>query len=178
MFEDANELAEYLTSLTEFLGTIYHKITEFRLIPPSVSNTNIPNHSAAKIQCEDPNYVYIYPSVQIPAFNIRQDTKFSEIIYPLIPSIQEVNSHVILCTSYFNITKWMKRAILSTKSDWHILTSSPESNSFFNSGGLSSRIPYIYRYNLHSFIKESKASNIRAYEFFMDNQTFHAKGNL
>lgn len=182
-FNNASELTEYLKSLTESLSGLYFRITESGVIPPSSANlvNNIPKTFPSQIQCEDPDYVYIYPTLQVPAHNIKQDTLFSRIIYSLLPLIQEVNSRIILCTSYFNLTKWMKKNILATKSKWCILTSSPESNSFFNSEGFSSRIPFFYRYNLHSFVEQSRTtanSNVQAFEFFTENQTFHAKGNF
>ena len=180
LFKNASELTEYLKSLTESLGEMYFRITESGVIPPSSASLSLPKKLTSKIQCEDPDYVYIYPSLQMSAHNIKQDTLLFRIIYSFLPLIQEVNSRIILCTSYFNVTKWMKKFILATRSKWFILTSSPESNSFFNSEGFSSRIPFLYRYNLHSFVKQSKATgnNIHAFEFFTENQTFHAKGNF
>ena len=173
-------MTKYLKLLTERLGETYFKITEFGVLPPKSENLNIPEHFSTNIRCDDPEYVYIYPSLQISAHKIKQDTKLTKIIYSFLPLIQEINSRIILCTSYFNLTKWMKKQILSSQSDWNILTSSPESNSFFNCKGFIARIPHIYKYNLHSFIKKSNtcADNVDAFEFFMENQTFHAKGNL
>lgn len=180
LFKNAIELTGYLKSLTESLGELYFRMTESSIIPPSSANINFPKKLPSKMQCDDSEYVYIYPSLQLSAFNLKQDTIFSRIFFSFLPLIQEVNSRIILCTSYFNATKWMKEIILATRSKWFILTSAPESNSFFNSGGFSSRIPFLYRYNLHSFLKQSKATsnNIQAFEFFTGNQTFHAKGNL
>jgi CDP-diacylglycerol---glycerol-3-phosphate 3-phosphatidyltransferase len=170
-----------LKSLTESLSEIYFRITESSVIPPSSATLiSIPKLFPSKIKCEDPDYVYIYPVLQMSAHNIKQDTLFSNFFYSFLPLIQETNSRIILCTSYFNVTKWMKNIILTTKSKWRILTSSPESNSFFNSKGFSCRIPFIYRYNLHSFVEQSKSTgnDVQAFEFISDNQTFHAKGNI
>lgn len=181
LFDNASDLTEYLKSLTESLSELYFRITESGAISPLSKNCfNIPKTISSQFQCDDPDYVYIYPAVQMSAHTIEQDTFFSRIIYSFLPGIQEVGSRIVLCTSYFNLTNGMKKFILASGSKWHILTSAPESNSFFNSGGFSSRIPFFYKYNLHSFVKQSRAigKNVDALEFFDENQTFHAKGNF
>ena len=180
LFNNAHGLTEYLKSLTDSLSDVYFRITESSITSPLSKNLiDIPRAIYSKIKCDDPEYVYIYPALQMSAHAIEQDTLLSKAIYSFLPLIKEVNSKIILCTSYFNLTNWMKKIVLESGFKWYILTSSPESNSFFNSGGFSSRIPFFYRYNLHSFLAQSRATgkNVQAFEFINENQTFHGKGN-
>lgn len=70
--------------------------------------------------------------------------------------------------------------MLASNHNWKILTSGPKCNSFFNSKGLSSYIPDLYKYNLHLLIDKSRITknNIQAYEYASDNETFHGKGSI
>ena len=71
--------------------------------------------------------------------------------------------------------------MLSRDQNWKILTSSPESNSFFGSRGLLAFIPELYRYNLYNLVEKSqkyKLSDISAFEYKDKNMTFHAKGTI
>lgn len=135
----------------------------------------------SKISFEDIDHVYLYPCIQMSSHKIMQDTNVLKMLYSFVPFIKEKFSYVILCTGYFNVSSWMKNLMLSRGQKWKILTSSPESNSFFDSKGFLSFIPELYRYNLYNLIQKSqtsKLSDISAFEYKVKNTTFHAKGNI
>ena len=181
LFKNSATLSEYLIDLTDNLYQIYEEYggneisninrnSKFIYSPRKLTNFDL----------EDPNYVYIYPCLQMGKHGIDQDMKVSKVIFSNLPSIMENSSTSIICTSYLNLTSWFRNALLKARGDWKILTSSPEANSFYNSKGFSSYVPKLYQYNLHSLFRDAKerSNNIQAYEFTGKDKTFHAKGRF
>lgn len=180
LFKNSANLTEYLIGITNYLKKLYSDLDgkESHYRTKSCSEKFYTPQKSDNFDFNDPNYIYIYPCVQMGKHGIDQDLKFSQAIFSKLPSIVEKTSTSILCTSYLNLTKWFRKIILKTKTNWKILTSSPVSNSFYNSNGFSSYIPKLYQYNLYSFFRDSKLmhDNIQAYEFNSKDKTFHAKG--
>lgn len=180
LFKNSTSLSEYLICLTENLKQLYFDFDEkeSRVATKSCSMKLYTPQKLADFDLNDKDYIYIYPCVQMGKHGIDQDLNFAQTIFSKLPSFMEKTSTSILCTSYLNLTEWFRKILLKSKTDWKILTSSPESNSFYNSNGFSSYIPKFYQYNLHSFFRDSKRmhDNVQAYEFNSKDKTFHAKG--
>lgn len=158
---------------------MYHKyINDGVLLDPiSVTfRTNPLNPYSADLN--DSSYIYMYPCVQMKDFNINQDLNFSKALFSTLLSIKGTTSDIVLCTGYFNVTEWFREIMLTPNFSWKLLTSHPKCNSFFNSKGFISYIPYLYQHNLNLFVKDAEASqsNIHAFEYKQENESFHAKG--
>lgn len=181
MFKKCPDLVQYLTNLINQLSYIYHTLTPagFRLLNAS-RTFKLGDLKPVFATCDHPDYVYIYPCLQMQSMGIKQDTQFSEIVWSALASIKESNSEILFCTGYFNVCKRFEKFILKSKDNWKILTSAPEANSFYNSNGYSSCIPELYQYNLHSIVEKSKKwnNNVAAYEYHDSEHSFHAKGNF
>ena len=172
-------MCRYLMCLTQELSQVYHKfIKGGHLLKPTSLSLSIDYQEQSNLNFNDDNYAYIYPCVQINHLGINQDVKFAKILYSFLAAIKDKYSEMIFCTSYFNVAAWLRNIMLNSEHKWKILTSGPMSNSFFNSKGLSGCIQEIYRYNLYSLVNESEktSSNVQAFEYNCENQTFHAKG--
>lgn len=181
LFKNSSKLTEFLICLTDNLKQIY---TEYGKKEPDATNFDERFEKFYKessdFNFDDSKYIYIYPCIQMSKHGVDQDLKFIQAIFSKLPMIIEKASASILCTSYFNLTDWLREAILKTEANWKLLTSSPESNSFHNSNGFGSYIPKFYQFNLHSMFIDSRKNNnnIEAYEFKSNGLTFHAKGRL
>lgn len=182
LFKNCSSLTQYLVGHTEKLSHIYYQLIENDLFLSPISNKFLcTTISDLKIGCDNIDNVYIYPCVQMGAQKVMRDKNVLKTLFSLIEGIKEKKSDVFLCTSYFNVSSWMKKFMLSHDQKWKILTSSPESNSFFGSKGLLAFIPELYRYNLYNLVEKSqkcKLSDISAFEYKAKNMTFHAKGNI
>ena len=182
LFKNSANLAEYLICLTENLKQLYveqdrMQCDQTRRDCPKFTDLNLKSND---FDLNDPKYIYIYPCVQMGKHGVNQDLQFARKIFSNLPLIMDMTSSPIICTSYLNLMNWFRKFILKTRTNWKILTSSAQSNSFYNSKGLSSYIPKLYQYNLHSLFRDSANfnNNIQAYEFNSKDMTFHAKGEF
>jgi CDP-diacylglycerol--glycerol-3-phosphate 3-phosphatidyltransferase len=133
----------------------------------------------------DGNCTFLLPSLQMSPLGIRQDEKLLEI---MMKSTDEMLPHskISLATGYFNLSPVAKRIFAQcTRTQWHILTSSPEANGFFNSDGMSKYIPDTYRAIELEFLMDAAqrpplvtndSDQECIYEYSRPNWTFHAKG--
>ena len=182
LFKKSTSLSEYLIRLTENLKHLYFELGKTHSNQAKRSSPELidSDPKSSEFDLNDPKYVYIYPCIQMGKHGIDQDLKFAQKIFAKLPSFMDMNSMPIICTSYLNFTNWFREMILKSKINWKILTSSPESNSFYNSKGLSAYVPKLYQYNLHSLFHDSSkhGNNVQAYEYDSKDSTFHAKGEI
>ncbi|CAF1306052.1 unnamed protein product [Adineta steineri] len=122
----------------------------------------------------------IIPLIQMGMFNINNDRDFNIHLYSNLP----IESKLYLATSYFNMTKEYENEIIDNKrkdTEISLLTASPQANGFYGSRGISRFVPIGYSENEREFIDraEKKCSNdkqIRMFEYFRSQWTYHAKG--
>ena len=112
------------------------------------------------------------------SLGIVQDVTVFENLLSKIASIFP-GSEINFLTSYFNPAKGLEKTILNAPLKWRILTSAPESNSFYSAKGMAKHIPSLYQHFLHDLVRKSKhgVNEFKAYEFLSRGKTFHAKGN-
>lgn len=181
LFNNSIDLSNYLVELTDKLKHVYHRLSDNGMFLPPTSDYTIKDlKSHSSISCCDPEFVYLYPCIQMKKFGLTQDSDFLNALFSFSPQIIKKSSAIFMCTGYFNLTKNIKNAILNTRNNWNLLTSSPKSNSFYASKGVTSVIPSLYEFNLLDFSRKAskQKQSLRSFEFVHDKHTFHAKGSL
>lgn len=114
--------------------------------------------------------ILIVPTIQMGLYGITQDQQFLEKIPSLNPSSITVSS------PYLNFESKLLNILLTTKLS--VITSSPESNGFFNSSGVSRYLPAAYTYLETRFLQDAILFKkfLIVSEYFRENWTFHGKG--
>nr|XP_039273700.1 CDP-diacylglycerol--glycerol-3-phosphate 3-phosphatidyltransferase, mitochondrial-like [Styela clava] len=119
---------------------------------------------------------WVYPTIQMGLFGIRQDEVVTETLMKTFPK----GSTVSFTTGYFNVTDKYCYEVVNNAANYNILLSSPEANGFFGSKGFSGYIPAVYIHLCKKFSKKVAAYNrkedISLWEYIRDGWTFHGKG--
>jgi CDP-diacylglycerol---glycerol-3-phosphate 3-phosphatidyltransferase len=103
---------------------------------------------------------FIYPLIQIPDCNIRQDETFLSQFFNEISNKKEFNSNTCLTVGYFNLTNsYIESLLTKSPNTFEILVASPQANGFFNANGLSRFIPNIYSRLEYQFLKKIKQTS-------------------
>lgn len=119
---------------------------------------------------------WIYPTIQMGLFGIRQDEIVTESLMKFFPK----GSNVSFTTGYFNVTDKYCDEMVKNKAAYSILLSSPEANGFFGSKGFSGFIPAVYIHLCKKFSEKVSAcgrkNDFSFWEYIRDGWTFHGKG--
>ncbi|PJF17584.1 CDP-diacylglycerol--glycerol-3-phosphate 3-phosphatidyltransferase [Paramicrosporidium saccamoebae] len=187
------KLANYFDQLIRVISGLSHTLNgKGGFNPPSTkqNDANLQLEEFLKKQAAfsdpiDENCTFLVPSLQMSPLGIRQDERLLDV---MMKSTDEMHPHskVSLATGYFNLSPMAKRIFAQCKrTPWHILTSSPEANGFFNSDGVSKYIPDTYRAIELEFLLDAAqrpplatndADQESIYEYSRPDWTFHAKG--
>ncbi|KAN0022834.1 hypothetical protein ACTFIU_005575 [Dictyostelium citrinum] len=119
---------------------------------------------------------WIFPTIQMGPFNIRQDEVVTSHIFESVPS----DSKFFITSPYFNLTENYLNLILTGKPKLDIITCSPQANGFYGSKGLSSAVPDCYAIIEKRFLQRvqdtDNGERISVQEYIRDKWTYHAKG--
>jgi CDP-diacylglycerol--glycerol-3-phosphate 3-phosphatidyltransferase len=118
----------------------------------------------------------VYPLVQMGQIGFRQD----EIVTERLFASFEAGSTAFLASGYFNIPQTYTDILMSSLNNWNILAASPKANGFYGAKGVAGHVPSMYVYFASQFLKKtfesSKQNNIKYFEYYRPNWTFHGKG--
>lgn len=190
LFKNSSEFSKFFLTLTSYLSEIYYIANEDGSFAPPSSlhrtrfKTTLPINLKSPMELYiDSETVCIYPCLQMAKHGIFCDSSVSKILYSKLSSLVEAghtSSNAYFCTSYFNVSHSDLEKFLLRNFNWKIITSSPQSNSFHKSSGVSSIIPNLYQFMLQKFYKNSEKSNSdpHIYEFDCPEKSFHAKGYI
>ena len=87
------------------------------------SNTRVEGES----KCEDEEDTWIFPSIQMGAFDVRHD---SDLTQRFLQSSSEVGTKFKFATGYFNITSSYQKVLLDSKAQFQVLAAHPKANGF------------------------------------------------
>lgn len=79
-------------------------------------------------KCEDEEDTWIFPSIQMGAFDVRHD---SDLTQRFLQSSSEVEGTKFkFATGYFNITGSYQKVLLDSKAQFQVLAAHPKANGF------------------------------------------------
>jgi len=119
---------------------------------------------------------WIFPTIQMGPFNIRQDEVVTSYIFDSVP----LHSKFYITSPYFNLTNNYLQLILRGKPKLDIITCSPQANGFYGAKGISGAVPDCYAIIEKGFLEKVKNSGnqdrIKVQEYIRDKWTYHGKG--
>lgn len=119
---------------------------------------------------------WIYPTVQMGLFGIRQDEVVTEMLMKFFPK----GSINYFTSGYFNVTDEYCDLILKNEADYKIILAAPEANGFYGSSGMSRFIPAVYVQLCKVFQNKvqdyRRKDGISLFEYCRKGWTFHGKG--
>ncbi|KAI0062368.1 CDP-diacylglycerol-glycerol-3-phosphate 3-phosphatidyltransferase [Artomyces pyxidatus] len=145
------------------------------------------------IQGED-GEAFIFPVMQAGQFNIREEERCLHLLFShLAPATQDTGAHPVLnlTSGYFGLYEPYQKLILQSFVDTRVICASPEANGFYNSRGISGRIPEAYTLLEQRFMKAVHAARrewndynsrtasgtkVQLREWRKEGWTYHAKG--
>ncbi|KAM9946225.1 hypothetical protein ACTFIT_004527 [Dictyostelium discoideum] len=169
-----------VTQSNEFKNLAYTKLSTLlksHSYYPSNSNSN--SSVDSPFDCNNINNgetTWIFPTIQMGPFNIRQDEVVTSHIFESVPN----DSKFFITSPYFNLTENYLNLILTGKPKLDIITCSPQANGFYGSKGLSSAVPDCYAIIEKRFLQRvqdtDNGDRISVQEYIRDKWTYHAKG--
>ena len=182
--EENLDLEEYFGNLKKYNNCYINRLSEEKILSIAINAKKIieiehENENLKKIENTNDNFqqkinsndnesksneVYVFPSLQFSSIKLNND---EELLYKLIDQANKEETKIKMVTGYFNPNRELSSKLKLIK-DLEILSSSPESNSFYKAGGIKSFIPFFYRKQLRKF-DSSK-------EYNKSDWTFHCKG--
>ncbi|KAM9966021.1 hypothetical protein ACTFIR_006209 [Dictyostelium discoideum] len=168
-----------VTQSNEFKNLAYTKLSTL-LKHHSYYPSNSNNSSVdSPFDCNNINNgetTWIFPTIQMGPFNIRQDEVVTSHIFESVPN----DSKFFITSPYFNLTENYLNLILTGKPKLDIITCSPQANGFYGSKGLSSAVPDCYAIIEKRFLQRvqdtDNGDRISVQEYIRDKWTYHAKG--
>jgi CDP-diacylglycerol--glycerol-3-phosphate 3-phosphatidyltransferase len=116
--------------------------------------------------------VFIAPTVQMGAMNVRIDERLTNSLLEELPNW----TGVVIATGYFNLTR-TDAALIANLRGAHILVASPTANPWSNSHGMSRHVPSGYSALQGSFLKKCRSSSApKMLEWTFGAWSFHCKG--
>ncbi|XP_067936570.1 CDP-diacylglycerol--glycerol-3-phosphate 3-phosphatidyltransferase, mitochondrial-like [Watersipora subatra] len=133
-------------------------------------------HTKGVDSCDAPD-TWLYPILQMAPFGVEQE---HSVLKRLFQS-GHCRDRVYMATAYFNpLQQYIDIMADVSKSEYHLLTASPQANGFTTASGIARYIPMAYRWYESFFLKRmsacSQADRVKLYEFSRNGWTFHSKG--
>ncbi|KAN0035835.1 hypothetical protein ACTA71_005126 [Dictyostelium dimigraforme] len=170
-----------VTQSDEFKTLAYTKLSTLLKSHSFYPNNNNNNNKSvdSPFDCNNINNeetTWIFPTIQMGPFNIRQDEVVTSHIFESVP----MDSKFFITSPYFNLTENYLNLILTGKPKLDIITCSPQANGFYGSKGLSSAVPDCYAIIEKRFLQRvqdtDNGKRISVQEYIRDRWTYHAKG--
>ncbi|KAM9981789.1 hypothetical protein ACTFIY_004096 [Dictyostelium cf. discoideum] len=168
-----------VTQSNEFKNLAYKKLSTLlksHSYYPSNSNSSVVDSPFDCNNINNGETTWIFPTIQMGPFNIRQDEVVTSHIFESVPN----DSKFFITSPYFNLTENYLNLILTGKPKLDIITCSPQANGFYGSKGLSSAVPDCYAIIEKRFLQRvqdtDNGDRISVQEYIRDKWTYHAKG--
>ncbi|KAM9964537.1 hypothetical protein ACTFIW_004306 [Dictyostelium discoideum] len=168
-----------VTQSNEFKNLAYTKLStllKHHSYYPSNSNNSSVDSPFDCSNINNGETTWIFPTIQMGPFNIRQDEVVTSHIFESVPN----DSKFFITSPYFNLTENYLNLILTGKPKLDIITCSPQANGFYGSKGLSSAVPDCYAIIEKRFLQRvqdtDNGDRISVQEYIRDKWTYHAKG--